>query len=537
LLASTLETLRGIEKAHPRSPELLYNIACLLALLEKPDEAMKALDGAVSAGWLNHQQIERDRDFESLRGRPDYKTLLERLKETPIDVQPTIGFQSRNAWTAAGEPLALTPLASAPGGPSEPPALANNASPPNLGAALAALQTPPRRYLLSTVLAVTRGRGLSVDESLANLRRSVAADGSRPAGTIYIERNGDVRSTTREWAFRGVVRRLETLGVRAVLEPGVLPKDRGDVAGAVIGIADFQWPASGSKILPGAIVEHLTSFGGVMTKGAGQTPLVEFLRHGAAGASGTVTEPFAIQAKFPTPFIHVYYAEGCTLAESFYQAVSGPYQLLIVGDALCRPWARPFTLTVNGLPAEGARLTAKLELTPRCESPVGIELAESRLYVDGRLVGTTGPGKPLTLEPATLDGGPHEAAVVAIGNDAVRTVARRTFRFETGDPTRSCLARLAGDEPLAWEKTGRILVSAEGAESIEARWGARSLGRVVGSAGEIQLDPRVIGPGLSKLQAIARYADGATVRSPWVELRVLPPSGAETPPKPGAATP
>jgi hypothetical protein len=143
----------------------------------------------------------------------------------------------------------------------------------------------------------------------------------------------------------------------------------------------------------------------------------------------------------------------------------------------------------------------------------------------------------LTLEPATLDGGPHEAAVVAIGNDAVRTVARRTFRFETGDPTRSCLARLAADEPLAWDKTGRILVSAEGAESIEARWGARSLGRVVGSAGEIQLDPRVIGPGLSKLQAIARYADGATVRSPWVELRVAPPSGDDTPRKPGAATP
>ena len=60
----------------------------------------------------------------------------------------------------------------------------------------------------------------------------------------------------------------------------------------------------------------------------------EFLRHGAAGSSGTVTEPYAIQAKFPTPFIQTVYAHGYTLGEAFYQSVSGPYQLLIVGDAL-----------------------------------------------------------------------------------------------------------------------------------------------------------------------------------------------------------
>ncbi|MFM7074268.1 MAG: TPR end-of-group domain-containing protein [Planctomycetota bacterium] len=527
LLETTLETLRGIEKAHPRSPELLYNIACSLALLGQSDDAMKALDGAVAAGWLNHQQIERDRDFESLRGRPDYKTLLEKLRDTPIDVQPTIGFQARKAWTAAGEPLAIDPLG--PGGQGEPANTPNSATPANLGAALAALQTPPRRYLLSTVLAVTRGRGLSVDESLANLRRSVSADGSRPTGTIYIERNGDVRSTTREWAFRGVVRRLEMLGVRAVVESGVLPKNRTDVAGAVIGIADFQWPTSGSEILPGAIVEHLTSFGGVMTKGAGQTPLIEFLRHGAAGASGTVTEPFAIQAKFPTPFIHVYYAEGCTLAESFYQAVSGPYQLLIVGDALCRPWARPLTLTVDGQPIDGARLTNKLELAPRCESTAGIELAECRLYVDGRLIRTTGAGTPLTLDPALMDGGPHEATIVAIGNDAVRTVARRSFRFETGDPARNCQARLANDQPLAWEQSGRMAVSAIGAQSIEVLWGTRSLGRIEGPSGEVTLDPRSVGPGLMRLQALARYADNTAVRSPVVELRVLPPPNDEPP--------
>jgi hypothetical protein len=250
----------------------------------------------------------------------------------------------------------------------------------------------------------------------------------------------------------------------------------------------------------------------------------------SAGASGTVTEPFAIQAKFPTPFIHVYYAEGCTLAESFYQAVSGPYELLIVGDALCRPWARPFTLAVAALPAEKGSIDERLELAAALRSPAGIELAESRLYIDGRAAGTTGPGKPLTLEPATLDGGPHEAVVVAIGNDAVRTVARQSFRFETGDPARKLAAHgYSAEEPLAWEKTGRMLVSAEGAESIEVRWGARrSAGLSVHRARWSSLRGSSV-PGWQGCKRSRVMRTEPPVRSPLVELRVLPPSGPDLP--------
>ena len=76
-----------------------------------------------------------------------------------------------------------------------------------------------------------------------------------------------------------------------------------------------------------------------MIEESGQTPLSEFLRYGAAGASGTVIEPYAIPEKFPSPQIHVHYARGCTLAEAYYQSVHGPAQFLIVGDPLCRPWA------------------------------------------------------------------------------------------------------------------------------------------------------------------------------------------------------
>ena len=55
-----------------------------------------------------------------------------------------------------------------------------------------------------------------VQEVLAAwLQRSATADGTRPTGTIYYVRNGDVRSTTRHGAFPAAVAALKVLGVRA----------------------------------------------------------------------------------------------------------------------------------------------------------------------------------------------------------------------------------------------------------------------------------------------------------------------------------
>ncbi|MBM4047199.1 MAG: hypothetical protein FJ279_19010 [Planctomycetes bacterium] len=303
-LVSALEVMRDLKRAHPHSAELLYNLACCLALMGNADEAVAALREAAGAGWWDYRHASRDDDLKALRERADFKELLAKIKDTTFEIQPTVGFRA------------------------------------------SASERPP--YLISTMLACTSGRGNSVSEALASLRRSAEADHTRPKGTIYFMENGDIRSTTREWAFRAAVEKLKQLGVNAVVEQGVLPQNKPDVAGAVIGAAGFDWAKSGSAMLPGAICEHLTSFGGALRETAGQTPLSEFLRHGAAAASGTVTEPYAIQAKFPNAFIQVHYPRGCTLGEAFYQSVNGPYQLLIVGDALCKPWATKVEVRAHG---------------------------------------------------------------------------------------------------------------------------------------------------------------------------------------------
>ena len=178
--------------------------------------------------------------------------------------------------------------------------------------------------MLSMMLGVTAGRGNTLAEVLAYLHRSAAADGTHPQGTIYFMQNDDIRSRVRQAGFPRRRRELEDLGVAAEIVDGVLPRRKNDVQGAMLGVADFDWKASRSTILPGAICEHFTSFGGDMHAGAGQTPLSVFLRYGAAAASGTVTEPYAIAEQVPRPMIHVHYARGCTVAEAFYQSVIVP---------------------------------------------------------------------------------------------------------------------------------------------------------------------------------------------------------------------
>jgi hypothetical protein len=288
------ETARDIPAAG-----LLYNLACAQALGGRAPEALATLGRAVDAGWFDDQHARRDSDLASLRSDPAWPGLLQRM-------------QDQSARIAPG-PVAPFRLAAALGG------------------------SPPGR--LAILLAATSGRGLRVDEAIAQLTRSVAADGTPPTGTVYFMASGDeARTGPRRWAFAAAAARLRQLGVAAEVRDGGLPPGGAQVAGATLGVADFDWAASGATIQAGAWCDHLTSFGGALQPGAGQTPLTAFLRAGAAGAGGTVAEPLNHPFKFPSAFVHVYRAQGLSLVEAVHRAMSGPYQYLVVGDPLSRPW-------------------------------------------------------------------------------------------------------------------------------------------------------------------------------------------------------
>ncbi|HEX3999259.1 MAG TPA: hypothetical protein VHX65_11970 [Pirellulales bacterium] len=365
------------------------------------------------------------------------------------------------------------------------------------------LESGGSRYLLSTMLAVTSGRGNTIPEVLEYLDRSAAADGTMPKGTIYYLRHGDVRSTTRQGGFAAAVAALRKLGVAAEIVDATAPHAKPDVQGAMLGSADVNWSASKSTILPGAIVDNLTSFGGVLSAGAGQTPLTDFLRYGAAGSSGTVCEPYAIQNKFPLPAIQVHYARGCSLAEAFYQSVWGPYQLLIVGDPLCRPWARIPTVHVSGV-EPGATVHGRLLLKPSVAAG-GPDVDRFELFAGGQRVGRCGAGGTLDFDTTPVADGNLELRVVAIDSSPIETQGEAIFDVTVENHGLSFDWRVS--QPKIREGM-RIHISAKapGAEWITVFQDSRQVGRITGPEGELMLDSDKLGTGPVLLRAIAKSA-------------------------------
>jgi uncharacterized protein (TIGR03790 family) len=368
-----------------------------------------------------------------------------------------------------------------------------------------------QRYLLSTMLGVTYGRGNTEGEIVSYLTRAAAADGKRPAGTIYFMANNNRRSTPRHACFEGVAAEINKLGIRTKVLQGTIPQGAPDIMGLMAGVARFDWPASGNTILPGAICDHLTSYGGDMAPNAYQTPLSEFLRFGAAGASGTVREPRNIQAKFPLPSLHLHYARGCSLAESFYQSVRGPFQLLIVGDPLCQPWAKFPTMTVNGV---NPNQVVRGSLTVSAAAATGgqpIRMVD--LFVDGKLTARTAPGKTLTLDTTKLPDGYHELRFVGTAATAVETQGRAIVPVVVNNRDAKVELSVATGKESAISGTVRLSVRQTGAMGIAIRQNSREVGRVKGEAGDVEIPAATLGRGPVILQAFSE-GESAAVSAP-----------------------
>jgi uncharacterized protein (TIGR03790 family) len=369
-----------------------------------------------------------------------------------------------------------------------------------------------QRYLLSTTLGITRGRGNTVEEVISYLRRSVAADGTRPRGTIYFMWNRDVRSTVRDKCYASIAAQINQAGGHATVRQGRLPDGAKDVAGLMVGFASFDVAASGMTIQPGAICEHLTSAGGVMTAGAHQTPLTDFLRQGAAGASGTVTEPRAIQAKFPLPSLQLHYVRGCSLAEAFYQSVSGPYQLLIVGDPLCQPWATAPRVTVKGIP-DPKNVSGTLSITLSPATAGGRPIGVFEVFVDGRLIARSPLGKTVPLDTTKLPDGYHELRVVGIQADAIETQGRQIMPLMVRNGKSGVEFQVAPQPGVSQLGKLKMRVKQPGATSIAIRQNSREVGRVQGESGEVEIPAAMLGRGPVTLKAFSE-GPAATVSQP-----------------------
>jgi hypothetical protein len=482
--------LRKLMETFPDNQALAVNLSICLVNLDRHDDAIEMLGRAVDAGWAQRRKIESDANFKPVREREDFKQLLTEMEQKVVGMQATLAFRNEYQFQQNGEQVIA-------GG---------------------------QRYMLSTVLGVSSGRGNSLDEIRECLSRSVAADGSRPKGKIYFPVNANVRSRTRDGLYRSAAKHLDAMGVAAEITQGTVPTKKDDVAGVMMGTAAFDWPKSQSRILPGAICEHLTSFGGVMKAGAGQTPLSEYIRHGAAGSSGTVTEPYALQQKFPLPFMHVHYAAGASLAEAYYQSVAGPYQLLIVGDPLCQPWAVPPKFQLEGL-EDGQRVTETISVNSK-PAEDSVDVAEIRWFLDGKFQEVTTVDGPFELDHSKLAPGFHELRAVATADTEIESQSRQVIEFESVVEDVPAV-QVALDEPhVALSAEIRVELQASGAQKIELFCQHRLVGSVDGAKGTVAFPANTLGLGGNRLAARATLGDDIVVLGKPVDVAVVPDQAA-----------
>ena len=100
-------------------------------------------------------------------------------------------------------------------------------------------------------------------------------------------------------------------------------------------LSTVQW-------VPGALADHLTSFGGQLDEKGGQMSVLAWIASGATASYGTVSEPCSHVQKFPHPQVLLLnYAQGSSAIEAYWRSVAWPQQGVFVGEPLAAPFARP----------------------------------------------------------------------------------------------------------------------------------------------------------------------------------------------------
>jgi uncharacterized protein (TIGR03790 family) len=178
----------------------------------------------------------------------------------------------------------------------------------------------------------------SADEALgrAVVQQGIDADGSKPPGTVYLVRTQDTARNVRAAGFTNTqellsnrIRILDVSGPIESAQTGILAYFTGAARVEEMPKLSFR---------PGAVADHLTSFGGQLD-GATQMSALQWLRRGATASYGSVSEPCNRVGKFPNPQVFLdHYLHGDTVLEAYWKSVIMPGQGLFIGEPLARPY-------------------------------------------------------------------------------------------------------------------------------------------------------------------------------------------------------
>jgi hypothetical protein len=383
-----------------------------------------------------------------------------------------------------------------------------------------------RRYYVGAMLGYSGTLGNTLADTLVMIDRSVAADGTRPAGTFYYMNNAaDPARNVRSPQFPGAVDSIINLGGSAVELDGVLPTGHYDCLGIMTGAATPDIVGADMTILPGVVGDHLTSWAATFDNGS-QTKVSAWITKGASGSWGTVEEPCNYPGKFPHARLHVFYFQGLSLGEAVFRSVAYfPFQGLLYGDPLCRPFAYLPSVAVDDAPTGPVSGTIVLTPTATTAHPTAA-IAQLDLLIDGVLDGSITPGSDFVVDTATLTDGWHDLRVLAYDDTLVKSTGRWLGTLMVNNHGRSVAldaTPLTGD----WATPFVFDVTAIGEAPLEVRvvQSGRVLAAAPGSAATLTVNGLTLGAGPVRAQAEALYINGRIVRSTPVDLSVAYASG------------
>lgn len=178
--------------------------------------------------------------------------------------------------------------------------------------------------------------GKNIRDVRALIDRGVGSDSTYPQGTVFLMDTYDTARNSRAYLYPGLERTYRPfLDIRIVRGNAIFGQQ--NILFYFTGLKRVQGLLANSFV-PGAIADHLTSYGGRHDT-VRQMPALRWLEAGATGSYGTVVEPCSFTQKFPNPAIVLFnYLRGSSLLEAYWKSVAWPGQGLFIGEPLARPF-------------------------------------------------------------------------------------------------------------------------------------------------------------------------------------------------------
>ena len=358
------------------------------------------------------------------------------------------------------------------------------------------------------------GSGMTVAQAFASLSNAAAADATRPSGAFNFVTNADVRSTARTWQLDNAAQELRQSGFTVLFTAGTPVKDR-PLLGILAGMARLDG-FEGARLVRGSVADHLTSFAAVFEQDA-QSRLTDWIKAGAAASSGTVTEPGSLQepvllwAKFPHARFFVHYTAGCSVLESYAQSVACPLQLMLVGDPLCRPFARPEPVTLVCVSDEGRPLSGEAVFSVVAWADASVRQINHLLLLDGRALPMRVGGGTFKVDTARLPDGWHQMRVVSYAGQPVCHQSFCDLAFSVNNRGRS--VTLHREDATAKDEVAFTATAVGAPRSVYVEVQGDRACRATSSVARVSIPADRYGPGPVRVQARAVYPDGEEVLS------------------------